>query len=213
MNRKEIKAKAKEFAFNNKWNVWKVVLLSNLISGGALFILGFIIGICGLDPEGLVASVLDLGISIAIIPLSYGATYYMIKLVRGKKVDLTTDLFSKYSIFGLVLLASLYISLMTTLWTLLFIIPGIIYAYKVIMVPFLLADEGGEKKTIGELVETSKNMMDGYKMDYFVFELSFFGWILLGLVTLGIAYIWAVPYIDVANVMYYEELKKLKKVK
>ena len=213
MNRAEIKARAKAFAFNNKWNVWKVVLLSNLISGGASFILGFIIGICGLDPEGLVASVLDLGISIAIIPLSYGATYYMIKLVRGKKVDLTTDLFSKYSIFGLVLLASLYISLMTTLWTLLFIIPGIIYAYKVIMVPFLLADEGGEKKTIGELVETSKNMMDGYKMDYFVFELSFFGWILLGLVTLGIAYIWVVPYMQVANVMYYEELKKIKKIK
>lgn len=213
MNRAEIKARAKEFAFNNKWNVWKVVLLSNLISGGASFILGFVIGIFNLDPEGLVAGIFDLGISIAIIPLSFGATYYMIKLVRGKKVDLTADLFSKYSIFGLVLLASLYISMMTTLWTLLFIIPGIIYAYKVIMVPFLLADDGGEKKTVGELVETSKNMMDGYKMDYFVFELSFFGWILLGLVTFGIAYIWVVPYIEVANVMYYEELKKLKKVK
>lgn len=213
MNRKEIKARAKEFAFNNKWNVWKVVLLSNLISGGASFILGFIIGVLNLDPEGLVASIFDLGISIAVIPLSYGATYYMIKLVKGKKVDLTTDLFSKYSIFGLVLLASLYISMVTTLWTLLFIIPGIIYAYKVIMVPFLLADDGGEKKTVTELVETSKNMMDGYKLDYFVFELSFFGWILLGLVTFGIAYIWVVPYMEVANVMYYEELKKLKKVK
>lgn len=213
MNRKEIKARAKEFAFNNKWNVWKVVLLSNLISGGASFILGFIIGVLDIDPEGLVASIFDLGISIAVIPLSYGATYYMIKLVKGKKVDLITDLFSKYSIFGLVLLASLYISMVTTLWTLLFIIPGIIYAYKVIMVPFLLADDGGEKKTVAELVETSKNMMDGYKLDYFVFELSFFGWILLGLVTFGIAYIWVVPYIEVANVMYYEELKKLKKVK
>lgn len=213
MNRKEIKARAKEFAFNNKWNVWKVVLLSNLISVGASFILGFIIRVFNLDPEGLVASIFDLGISIAVIPLSYGATYYMIKLVKGKKVDLTTDLFSKYSIFGLVLLASLYISMVTTLWTLLFIIPGIIYAYKVIMVPFLLADDGGEKKTVTELVETSKNMMDGYKLDYFVFELSFFGWILLGLVTFGIAYIWVVPYMEVANVMYYEELKKLKKVK
>ena len=160
MNRKEIKARAKEFAFNNKWNVWKVVLLSNLISGGASFILGFIIGVLNLDPEGLVASIFDLGISIAVIPLSYGPTYYMIKLVKGKKVDLTTDLFSKYSIFGLVLLASLYISMVTTLWTLLFIIPGIIYAYKVILVPFLLADDGGEKKTVTELVETSKNMMD-----------------------------------------------------
>ena len=50
-------------------------------------------------------------------------------------------------------------------------------------------------------------------MDYFVFELSFFGWILLGLVTFGIAYIWVVPYMEVDNVMYYEELKKLKKVK
>lgn len=213
MNRAEIKARAKAFAFNNKWNVWKVVLLSNLISTSAPSLVASLIVLLGFDSEGLVASVLDLGVSIAIIPLSFGATFYMLKLVRGRRVDVATDLFSKYSIFGLVLLTTLYISVMTTLWTLLFIIPGIIYAYKVIMVPFLLVDDGGEKKTISELVETSKNMMDGYKMDYFVFQLSFIGWILLGIFTLGIAFIWVVPYVEVANVMYYEELKKLKNIK
>jgi len=213
MNRAEIKARAKAFAFNNKWNVWKVVLLSNLISTSAPSLVASLVVLLGFDSEGLVASVLDLGVSIAIIPLSFGATFYMLKLIRGKSVDVATDLFSKYSIFGLVLLTALYISVMTTLWTLLFIIPGIIYAYKVIMVPFLLVDDGGEKKTISELVETSKNMMDGYKMDYFIFQLSFIGWVLLGIFTLGIAFIWVVPYVEVANVMYYEELKKLKNIK
>lgn len=213
MNRVEIKAKAKEFAFNNKWNIWKPTLLYSAISYGLSFLLSMLIMVFKLDPEGLVSGVLDLCITIGILPLSYGVTYYLIKLVNGKKVDLTKDLFSKYNIFGLVLLTSMYISIVTSLWTLLFIIPGIIYAYKVIMVPYLLAEDGAEKKTTGELIETSKQMMDGYKMDYFVFELSFFGWILLGLITFGIAFIWVVPYINVANVMYYEELKKIKKIK
>ena len=84
------------------------------------------------------------------------------------------------------------------------------YLYKVVMVPFLLADEDVKSKSTFELVDMSKKMMDGYKMDYFMFELSFIGWILLCLVTFGIACIWVVPYIETANVMYYEELKKIK---
>ena len=51
--------------------------------------------------------------------------------------------------------------------------------------------------------------MNGYKWDYFVFQLSFIGWILLGVITAGIAYIFICPYINVATVLYYEELKKV----
>lgn len=213
MNRAEIKAKAKEFAFNNKLNIWKPTLIYEAISLGFGFLVGILCYVFNLDSEGVVVSLLDLIFGFAIAPVTIGSVYYLIKLVNGKKVDVMKDLFSKYNIFGLILLSSLYIGVVTSLWTLLFIVPGVIYAFKVMMVPYLLAEEGAEKKSIGELIDTSKHLMDGYKMDYFVFGLSFIGWILLGILTFGIAYIWVIPYIDVANIMYYEELKKIKNVK
>ena len=213
MNRKEIKARAKEFAFNNKWNIWKPVLIYYLIYYGIGIILGVLSVALKLDPEGIVVSLLDLALSLGTAPMMVGTTYYLIKLVKGKDVDAVKDLFAKYSIFGVIILSSLYIGIVTSLWSLLFVIPGIVYAFKVMMVPYLLADTGFENKSIGELIDTSKHMMDGYKRDYFKFALSFIGWIFLSMLTFGIALIWAVPYIEVACVMYYEELKKIKKVK
>jgi len=97
------------------------------------------------------------------------------------------------------------VMLFAGLWSLLFIIPGIIYAYKTIMVNYIWAETTDENVTWRDVINTSKEMMDGYKMDLFVFELSFIGWILLSAVTLGIALIWVVPYIQVASVMYYQE--------
>ena len=52
--------------------------------------------------------------------------------------------------------------------------------------------------------------MKGYKADYFVFMLSFLGWILLGVLTLGILYIWLYPYMETAKILYYEKLKEIK---
>ena len=205
MNRSIIKENAKKFAFNNKWNIWKPFLIMYAIVYGITFLLAFFLR---LDPEGNIYTLVDLGLSIATMPLTVGVMYYLINLVRGKKVDVFKDLFSKYNIFVLILLTTLYIGAMTFVWLLLLIIPGIIYSYKVIMVPFLLADEDINSKSATELVELSKKMMDGYKMDYFIFQLSFIGWILLCFVTCGIACIWVIPYIEVASVMYYEELKK-----
>ena len=163
-----------------------------------------------LDSESFIFFIFDSCVSIVTMPLAVGCTCYLINLIRGRKVDAFKDLFSKYNIFILIFLTTLYVGFVTMAWTLLFIIPGIIYLYKVVMVPFLLADEDVKSKSTFELVDMSKKMMDGYKMDYFMFELSFMGWILLCLVTFGIACIWVVPYIETANVMYYEELKKIK---
>ena len=61
-----------------------------------------------------------------------------------------------------------------------------------------------------DCIRKSKEMMNGYKMDYFMLVLSFFGWLLLGIFTLGILYIWLVPYMNVTFILYYEELKKVK---
>ena len=77
------------------------------------------------------------------------------------------------------------------------------------MVPYILADEGATKMTYKEVMDKSKKMMDGHKWEWFVFGLSFLGWGILGAITLGIAMIWVMPYMTIAQVMYYQELLKL----
>ena len=70
------------------------------------------------------------------------------------------------------------------LWTLCLIVPGIIKAYSWRMVPYIIADD--PEITGTEARERSAAMMDGSKWASFVLDLSFLGWILLGLLTLGI---------------------------
>ena len=61
-----------------------------------------------------------------------------------------------------------------------------------------------------ESIKKSWEMMKGYKWNYFVFILSFLGWILLTPFTLGLLFIWLIPYITVAEIIYYERLKGKK---
>lgn len=208
MNRKEIKLRAKEFAFKNKWNIWKPYLIIYAIS----FAVGLVLGLLEINTDSTLGSVITLALEVALIPVTIGYIYYLIKLINGEPVNVKEDLLSKYKFFGLILMVTIMVYIFTTLWTLLLIIPGIIYAYKVIMVNYILADTANENTKWKDVINTSKEMMDGYKMDYFVFELSFIGWSLLCVLTLGIATIWVLPYMQTANVMYYQELKKLKSI-
>ena len=69
-----------------------------------------------------------------------------------------------------------------------------------------------DTKTKGQdALKISREMMQGYKWNYFVFGLSFLGWILLVPFTLGILLIWLYPYMTVATAIYYERLKGTKK--
>ena len=58
-------------------------------------------------------------------------------------------------------------------------------------------------------LKAGREMMKGYKWDYFVFGLSFIGWILLTPFTLGILLIWLVPYVVIAKAIYYDKLKAI----
>jgi len=209
MNRKEIKEKAKEFAFNNKWDIWKPYLIIYGITLG----LGFILGLLKINSESLLGASLSFAIQIGLMPLSIGYISYLMKLIKNKKVNLKEEFLSKYNLFAVIFLTTIVVTIFTTFWTLLFIIPGIIYSFKVIMVNYILADNVNSETKIMDVINTSKKMMNGYKWDYFVFSLSFIGWLLLVPLTLGIAIIWVFPYIETANIIYYEELKKLKKIK
>lgn len=88
------------------------------------------------------------------------------------------------------------------LWSLLFIIPGIIKTYEYRMIPYLLAEN--PDMDMHEAFERSKKLMDGNKWDTFVLEISFFGWIILTLFTCGIlSLLYVAPYMELTNTELY----------
>ena len=93
----------------------------------------------------------------------------------------------------------------TFLWTLLFIIPGIIKSYAYRMVPYILADNPniGARRAI----ELSNEMTRGHKFDMFILDLSFLGWYLLGMLALLIGVLFVHPYKDATEAELYLVLR------
>ena len=92
------------------------------------------------------------------------------------------------------------------LWSLLFLIPGIIKAYSYRMVPYILADN--PDMPANEIITRSREMMDGNKWQAFVLDLSFLGWVLLGILTLGLGFVlWTGPYMQSTYAALYLKLR------
>lgn len=197
MNWSEIKEEAKLKIKGNLWNLWKPTLVILAIS----YCISLVLSLLG---ENLFTTILSFIIELFLIPLSIGAVHYVLNFIRGEEFSLE-DLTKFYkNNMWTVIGASLLVSLIVFGGTLLFIIPGIVLSYMYIMVNYILADgEAGIKETLNK----SKEMMHGYKMDYFLFALSFIGWILLCIITIGIASIYVVPYVEAAMALYYDKLK------
>jgi uncharacterized membrane protein len=94
----------------------------------------------------------------------------------------------------------------TTLWMLLFIIPGFVKSLAYSQMFYLMADH--PKLEPGEAQKKSIAMMDGHKGELFVLYLSFIPWMLLVCITFGLAAIYVVPYMNATLANYYNYLKK-----
>lgn len=102
-----------------------------------------------------------------------------------------------------------YRDLYVFLWTLLFVIPGIVKMYQYLMVPYILSET--PDMDYREALDKSRDMMNGHKWKAFVLGLSFILWDLLGLLTLGMVEIFYVnPYRNLTFAALYEELKEAK---
>jgi uncharacterized membrane protein len=101
----------------------------------------------------------------------------------------------------------LRLTIFTWLWSLLFVIPGIIKGISYSQMFYILADN--KDISAGDAQKKSMEMMEGYKADYFVLGLSFIPWILLTCITFGIAAIYVGPYMNATFALYYEGLKKV----
>lgn len=93
------------------------------------------------------------------------------------------------------------------LWFLLLLIPGLIKSYSYCMVPYILADN--PDMPANEVITRSREMMDGNKWQTFLMDLSFIGWILMGILTLGLGiFLWTAPYMQSTRAALYLKLKE-----
>ena len=114
------------------------------------------------------------------------------------------ELFSQFHRFKQGFLQGFLRALYELLWALLFIIPGIIANYKYAMTPFLMTDN--PNMTAKEAIDASKELMAGHKGELFTLDLTFIGWDILAMLTLGIGYLWLNPYKNAARTAFYRDL-------
>ena len=132
-----------------------------------------------------------------------GYSKFLLKMHDGEDAKVE-DLFSQFHRFGDGFCQRLLRALFVALWSLLFVIPGIVASLKYAMTPFILAENPG--MTASEAITASKELMDGHKADLFFLQLSFIGWAILNVFTLGIGSLWLVPYINASYAAFYRSI-------
>lgn len=156
----------------------------------------------------IVIAIISICLSILIFhPLEVGGCrFFLENTVENPKVGRMLYAFQNGN-YGRVVVTMFLKSLYTFLWTLLFIIPGIVKSYEYRMVPYLLAD--APEMSREDAFRISKELMDGEKLNAFILDLSFIGWQILNGFTCGILGLFFVnPYVQATNAELFVELKR-----
>lgn len=132
-----------------------------------------------------------------------GYTKFLLKQHDKKELQFS-DLFSQFDRFGTGFAQRFLRTLYIVLWTMLFIIPGIVKGLSYAMTPFILEDH--PEMTASEAIKASQVMMDGHKMDLFILGLTFIGWELLACLTMGIGFLFLNPYMNAAYAAFYRSI-------
>ncbi|MFA5676273.1 MAG: DUF975 family protein [Christensenellales bacterium] len=140
-------------------------------------------------------------------PLAVGYAYFCVRVYKGIAGDIS-DMFNiGFADYGRNLGGVLWMYLFTFLWSLLFIIPGIIKGISYSMTPYILADCPKVRAT--DALSLSMRMTKGHKGGIFVMYLSFIGWGVLSALTAGILWlVYAGPYMSTAFSGLYIVLKQ-----
>ena len=188
-------------ALENKWGNFVAIT----------FVYGFIIGITqilsGDKDSPAILHLIGLVLFILALPLTWGYQTLFLGAVRGGEAT-AKDMFEGYNkeLFSRVLTTTLLYYVYVFLWSLMLLIPGCIKAYSYAMTPYILKDNPEMKNNAA--IEESMRMMDGHKLELFLLDLSFIGWAILSILTCCIGFLWLVPYMNMARVNFYEDLKK-----
>ena len=139
--------------------------------------------------------------------LAAGYVLYHQGVRRGEEMPISS-LFDGFGFVGKIVLLNLVITVFVALWSVLFIIPGIIAGYRYRFALYNLCEN--PELGVMDALNMSKAQTKGYKLDLFVLDLTFIGWSLLCGLTLGILSIWIAPYIQQTDLGYFEAIKAEK---
>ena len=191
--RAELKAQAKEQMQGKLGGMILVYVVFIAVSG-------FAGGIGGLIPFG------SLVVTVVLTPvLTMGWIKTNLNVTYGEDPEVGTLFEAFQNNLGNTIGTVLLVGLFTFLWSLLFIIPGIIMGLAYSQAIYILA-ENPEMSPM-ECIKASKEMMMGRKMDLFVLQLSFILWGLLCMVTFGLAGLYVGPYMQLTITNFYHRIK------
>ena len=185
---KDLMAQARE-ALSGRWK----------LAVGAFFVYTLILVAIGFIPfAGGIITLLIAG------ALTLGISTFSLTIARKGEANLEM-IFSGFKYFGKTLGLFLLMCLFILLWMLLLIVPGIIASISYSLAFYIMSDD----PNIGamEAIDKSKKMMYGYKWKYFCLCCRFIGWILLGILSLGIGFLWIMPYMYVSFAKFYDDVK------
>ena len=209
MKKKELKEKAKKMISGKKWYIWKPMFIFDLILFAILFAIILPVGIAT-NFEGygiqMTTNALSSISSIAQSIFMFGYSKYCLDFVRGKESDWKEAFRFCKDHFGPIFLLSLIVSFNIAFGFILLIVPGIMAAIGLTFVQEVYADNLKLSET--EVLRKAWALTNGHKKELFVLGLSFIGWFLLCSLTLGILYIWLMPYMTITYTLAYEKLKK-----
>ena len=149
---------------------------------------------------------INLALQLVLTIVSAGFVLFLMNTIRRSGACLG-NLLDGFGMFGRIILLNILEGLFIMLWSMLFVIPGIIAAYRYRMALYLLLDH--PEMSVMQCIRESKQMMKGHKGELFVMDLSFIGWAILQsipVVGYGVQ-VWTTPYISMCYVLYYEALR------
>ncbi|MBO5097653.1 MAG: DUF975 family protein [Agathobacter sp.] len=188
MTRAELKAKAKAQLQGKIGKIFLCMLIVVAISAACNLVPGI-----GTIASIIIAPALSIGLYLVFLDMTY-----------GKDPEVST-LFNGFQYTGKALWLTILVGVFTFLWALLFYIPGIVKSLSYSMSYYVLAEN--PNMTAREALNVSKRITNGHKMDLFVLGLSFIPWLLLVMVTCGIAAIYVAPYMQLTITNFYHEIK------
>ena len=225
LNSKELRAKAWNSLKGKYWMAFAVVIVTGLISSIGVSLVSFsqnlsevlglvdptemdstmMVGALVLNGVVIVSAIIGLIISIFVgDAITVGLCNYFIKDTDSKPSF--KEAFSGFKVrYGRNIGTLLLVGIKLTLWTILFIIPGIIKTYEYAIIPYILADD--PEISSKDAFKKAKQMMKGNKWRLFKLEFSFIGWLILCVLTLGIGTFFLIPYVNAAAAEFYVELK------
>lgn len=221
MDRVKIKENAKAKIKGNLWNILWPLLLISVVQGVISGLFGTPIPLANIDFSNadwqaiadsfqvqVTSSPVDTLINFVFGVIEVAYIKYVIDFVRTGEFEVNSILDCLKKRWFVILAVTILSRFLIALGIICFFIPGIIIALGLAMTSYLAVDTD-----LGpiEVMKKSWEMMKGYKWNFFVLGLSFIGWYLLIPFTLGLLLIWLIPYVTVAQTIYYDELKDVKK--